>query len=179
MFGKKKSFTDRDFDIENPLEYVSEDADFNFEDDEKEINVTSCDKNLLWIAISFLLIILCARTFYLQVAKGPYYKEIAENNRVREVVIKAPRGIIRDKYGEVLARNIPSFEVVFVPLNLPENESTWKVLTAKLGELLGPELNQEELFLQMMQEIFLFYYITIQFQLRFRQDTFLKYPFSP
>ncbi len=152
MFNNKKNrFTNRDFDIENPLEYVSEDASFVFEDDEKDVDSTKNDKKLLWIATFFLLIALFSRTFFLQVIKGPYYKEVAENNRVREVVVKAPRGIIRDRYGEVLALNIPSFEVTFVPLNLPEDESAWKELVAKLGELLGQDLNQEEVLSQMMQ----------------------------
>ncbi len=151
MFNDKKRFTNRDFDIENPLEYVSEDADFRFEDDDRQVDSTKNDKKLLWVAIFILLIILFSRTFFLQVTKGPYYKEVAENNRVREVVVKAPRGIIRDEYGEVLALNIPSFEVVFVPLNLPEDENAWKDLVARLAELLGGDLDQEEILLQMTQ----------------------------
>jgi penicillin-binding protein 2 len=145
MFNNKNRFTNRDFDIENPLEYISEDADFRFEDDEKTVDSTKNDKKMLWVVISILLLALFSRTFFLQIIKGAHFKEVAENNRVREVVVKAPRGIIRDEYGEVLARNIPSFEVVFVPLNLPEDESSWKELSGKLAELLGGEQKQEEI----------------------------------
>lgn len=151
MFGKKRGLKNRDFDIENPLEYVSEDADFEFEDDETGLDVVNKDRTILWLTIAFLIAVLFGRTFYLQVVKGAHYKEVAENNRVREVVVKAPRGIIRDKYGEVLARNVPSFEVVFVPLHLPEDESRWKIILAKLGELLGPDFNREEILTQMME----------------------------
>lgn len=151
MFGRKNKLTNRDFDIENPLEYISEDADFRFEDDEREVDSSNNKGKLLWVGISCLLVVLFAKTFHLQVIRGGYFKEVAENNRVREIVVKAPRGIIRDKYGEVLARNIPSFEVVFVPLNLPEDENAWRGLLAKLGGLLGPELDQAELFSQMVQ----------------------------
>lgn len=151
MFNNKNRFTNRDFDIENPLEYVSEDADFRFEDDEREVDFTKNDKKLLWVVISLLLLALFSRTFFLQVIKGAYYKEVAENNRVREVVVKAPRGIIRDEYGEVLARNIPSFEVVFVPLDLPGDENSWRGLSGKLAELLDGDLSGEEILSQMLE----------------------------
>lgn len=151
MFGKKNKLINRSFDIDDPLEYISEDKDFQFEDDERTVNSLNNEGNVLWIGVSCLLLVLFARTFYLQVTKGGYFKEVAENNRVREIVVKAPRGIIRDAYGEVLARNIPSFEIVFVPLNLPEDENAWRGLLAKLGELLGPDLDQAELFSQMIQ----------------------------
>ncbi len=150
MFKKRKKFVSRDFDIESPLEYISTDTDFEFEDDEQGFNPEENDKKILWLVIGFLLAVLFSRTFYLQVVKGSYYREVAENNRVREVVVKAPRGVIRDRHGEVLARNIPSFEVVFVPLHLPEDESKWRIIIGKLKELLGSDFDSDEVFAQML-----------------------------
>jgi len=51
--------------------------------------------------------ILFARLFELQVIKGNYYQTLADENRVRRVIIQAPRGKILAKNGEVLADNTP------------------------------------------------------------------------
>ncbi|HBB36383.1 MAG: cell elongation specific D,D-transpeptidase, penicillin-binding protein 2 [Candidatus Moranbacteria bacterium GW2011_GWC1_45_18] len=64
---------------------------------------------------------LASRVFYLQVVKGDYYNRIARENRVRAIVIKAPRGIIYDRNGKELVRNVPSFDVIFVPADFPKD----------------------------------------------------------
>lgn len=51
--------------------------------------------------------ILFARLFELQVIKGNYYQALADENRVRRVVIQAPRGRILASNGEILAENKP------------------------------------------------------------------------
>ncbi|MBI5682174.1 MAG: hypothetical protein HZC45_03250 [Deltaproteobacteria bacterium] len=61
-----------------------------------------------WIAVS-VFFILFLRLWYLQVFKGNYFRELAENNRIRIVRTAAPRGIIFDRYGKVLVENRPSF----------------------------------------------------------------------
>src|SRR5512135_2966268 len=50
--------------------------------------------------------IFLARLFYLQVVQGPYFSEKAQINRNRLVLIDAPRGIIYDRNGTPLVRNI-------------------------------------------------------------------------
>ena len=55
------------------------------------------------IIVAFL--ILFVRLFELQVIKGGYYKDLADGNRIRRVVIKAPRGDILARGGEVLSKN--------------------------------------------------------------------------
>ena len=50
-----------------------------------------------------------ARLFDLQVIRGSYFQALAEGNRIRRIPIKAPRGEILDRNGEVLARNIPRY----------------------------------------------------------------------
>ena len=51
----------------------------------------------------------------LQVVRGRYFKDLAENNRTRAVVIAAPRGPLLDRAGHVLVENRPSFNVVLTP----------------------------------------------------------------
>lgn len=54
---------------------------------------------------------LLLRAWYLQITKGSYYKEQSENNRVRVVSIQPPRGLVFDRHGELLANNVPSFNL--------------------------------------------------------------------
>jgi len=59
-----------------------------------------------------LLAILGARLYYLQVVKGEYYSERAENQRIRLIPIPAPRGAILDRNGKILVDSRPTFNVV-------------------------------------------------------------------
>jgi penicillin-binding protein 2 len=59
-----------------------------------------------------LLAILGARLYYLQVVRGDYYSERAENQRIRLIPIPAPRGAIFDRNGKILVDSRPTFNVV-------------------------------------------------------------------
>jgi penicillin-binding protein 2 len=59
-----------------------------------------------------LLAILGARLYYLQVVRGDYYAERAENQRIRLIPIPAPRGAILDRNGKILVDSRPTFNVV-------------------------------------------------------------------
>ena len=51
----------------------------------------------------------------LQVVDHDKYLELANENRVRLEVLRAPRGVIYDASGDLLADSVPSFEIVFRP----------------------------------------------------------------
>lgn len=59
----------------------------------------------------------------LQIAKGDYFKDLAEGNRIRKEVIRAPRGVIYDRNGNLLVKSVASFQVTIVPADLPDNEA--------------------------------------------------------
>ncbi len=52
----------------------------------------------------------------LQVVQHEELTRLAEQNRVRLDVLRAPRGAIRDRYGRLLADNQPAFDIVFRPM---------------------------------------------------------------
>jgi penicillin-binding protein 2 len=58
-----------------------------------------------------LLTILGVRLYYLQIVKGDYYAERAENQRVRLIPIPAPRGAIFDRNGKILVDSRPTYNV--------------------------------------------------------------------
>ncbi|MGQ0542086.1 MAG: penicillin-binding protein 2 [Blastocatellia bacterium] len=63
--------------------------------------------------VAFLLLaVLGVRLYYLQVIKGDYYSERAENQRIRLIPIPAPRGAIFDRNGKILVDSRPTFNVV-------------------------------------------------------------------
>ena len=77
------------------------------------------------IVFSMLLIIfllLLIRLWYLQIIKAPELKERSESNSVRFRTIQPLRGVIMDRNGIVLADNLPSFDVVYMPAAAKEHE---------------------------------------------------------
>lgn len=52
----------------------------------------------------------------LQVVQHEELSRLAEQNRIRLDVLRAPRGAIRDRFGRLLADNQPSFDIVFRPM---------------------------------------------------------------
>ena len=66
------------------------------------------------VLFGFLLLI-AARFWFVQIVSGDYYLELAENNRLRELPLKAPRGLIYERQGRLLAENVPSYNLMLDP----------------------------------------------------------------
>lgn len=65
----------------------------------------------------FGFLILAARLVELTIIKGEHFKLLSEGNRIRRIAIKAPRGKILSRGGEILAGNSPSQKkIVFDPV---------------------------------------------------------------
>ena len=63
-------------------------------------------------ALAFILLsVLGVRLYYLQIVRGDYYAERAENQRVRFIPIPAPRGAILDRSGKLLVDSRPTYNV--------------------------------------------------------------------
>jgi penicillin-binding protein 2 len=61
----------------------------------------------IYIGVIFLfLTVLFLRLFQLTIVKGNYYRTLSEQNRLREIIIEAPRGEIVDRKGFVIAQNL-------------------------------------------------------------------------
>jgi penicillin-binding protein 2 len=86
---------------------------------------------LLWIG----LFVLGARLFALTVVDGHRYRSLADDNRTRELVRYAPRGLLLDRTGKPLVENIPRFRLLFPCEDKPE-ELCVKRITKEEGEKL-------------------------------------------
>lgn len=79
-----------------------------------------------------VFIALGIRFYVLQVARHEDYQARAENNRIREIPIPAPRGAIFDRYDKLLVDNNPAFNVVVTPEDITDKEETLNALVQNL-----------------------------------------------
>lgn len=93
----------------------------------------------IWIAV---FVIILGRLYFLQIVQGPKYRQQAADNSFRILSVPAPRGVIYDRDGDILARNQATFSVSVVPADLPE-EDLLPVL-GKVARLLGRPLLEPE-----------------------------------
>lgn len=80
--------------------------------------------------ISFIILacfgLILARLWYLQVYKGELYFSWSIKNRLRKEVIRAPRGMMFDRTGELLVDNTARYDAVVIPQYLGKKEVTLK-----------------------------------------------------
>lgn len=65
----------------------------------------------LYIAVLILFFLIFTRLFHLQIVEGKVNRELADGNRIQIRVIHAPRGVIFDRNGKILAANSPAFRL--------------------------------------------------------------------
>jgi penicillin-binding protein 2 len=86
------------------------------------------------LALAFLALV--GQLWRLQMIRGDYYQEAADVNRFRLEQNPAPRGVIYDRRGYLLARNMPQITVSIIPGYLPEDEVERRALLLKLADLI-------------------------------------------
>ncbi len=84
------------------------------------------------LLILVALAVLAGRLWFLQVVQGQEYAEKADGYRMREVRINAPRGLIYDREGRVLAGNRLSYTLSADKGSLDTNNSEFIALLAEL-----------------------------------------------
>ena len=63
-------------------------------------------------ATQVVLVLIAIGYWFVQIAEGSYYRELADHNRLRKLTIKAPRGLIVDRHGRPLVENAPSYSLL-------------------------------------------------------------------
>jgi penicillin-binding protein 2 len=84
-------------------------------------------------AITFVMSALLTAFFSTQVVSGHTYEAQARENRLRPVVIPAPRGTILDRNGEVVATSVTSYTVQLLPGDSTIIEQTLRDLAPFIG----------------------------------------------
>jgi len=78
--------------------------------------------------IGLATIALIVRLFLLQVSRHDYYADLSQGNRVRTEPIPAARGLILDRYGELIAGSQPAYQLELVPEEVPDIDATLEAL---------------------------------------------------
>jgi penicillin-binding protein 2 len=89
---------------------------------------------LLLIAL-FLFGVLAFRLWYLQILSGDDYVASATVNRVRTVVVEAPRGVVYDRNGKVLVDNRAGLSVGMLPMDMYDPEDQPEDFQAEITRL--------------------------------------------
>lgn len=92
-----------------------------------------------FIAGLVLLGILFFRVFDLSIMQGEKYRLMAERNSVRLIPLPAPRGIIFDRFGVPLVRNVPSLDAVLSPHDMPKDAFNQEKLLFATKDMFGLE----------------------------------------
>ncbi len=79
--------------------------------------------NAVAYAIGLGLLVLLLRFGYLQLVESSRFRAAAEEHAIRLYPLAAPRGMIVDRHGDVLATSKASFRASLVPRQLPEDEA--------------------------------------------------------
>jgi penicillin-binding protein 2 len=77
------------------------------------------------------------RLWYLQVLSGDRYMKAAENNQVREITVRAPRGEVLDRNGHALVANRAALALQLQPTELPRSHRKRQQEFARLGQVIG------------------------------------------
>lgn len=90
---------------------------------ETDLPVSSQDYQAAFGFFRILVIILGAvlagRLVVLQISQGQQNYLLAEGNRLKTLLVPAPRGVIYDRNGVALVKNIPNYSVILQPSQLP------------------------------------------------------------
>lgn len=109
----------------------------------KESNLTFDFSTKLWNASLFILalllvfFILLGRTFSLQIIKGYENLALSEGNRVRLIRSIAERGLIKDRNGDILARNKPGFRLELDSTSCGRKFEDWNACVNNIKALLS------------------------------------------
>ena len=96
-------------------------------------------KRRLWAfrgIVILVFLIFAFQMWRLQIVEGEYYRMLADRNRFRLAPSEAARGVIYDRHGRILVRNLPSFSVTIIPAYLPEDEQEEMAIFSRLSDLL-------------------------------------------
>lgn len=77
----------------------------------KQVSLIEGRLLVLWVIVAVVIGIFVLRLGWLQIVRGEYHRTLSEENRILARRIQAPRGVIYDRRGNILAQNIPVYKV--------------------------------------------------------------------
>ena len=88
---------------------------------------------VLFLLMSFLLVLIIVRVFYIQVFEYGKLNSLANNLWSRNLEIEADRGLILDRNGEVLANNLTTVSLILIPNQIKNKDMVCRELSKVLN----------------------------------------------
>ena len=102
-----------------------------FPDDRRSVGVRLA---VIQYATAVVFVALLVGFWLLQVADHGKYREMAENNHLRTIPLRAPRGVLLDRGGRVLVENRYSFNISIVREQVRDLDNSIHLLAGVTGE---------------------------------------------
>lgn len=92
---------------------------------------------VLYVLVAALLLVLMGRLWTMQVLDGRHYRQVAADNRTRDIVVPAVRGVILDDQGRPLVRNRTALVVSVDRTTLSRQKDEGAGVLNRLAKVLG------------------------------------------
>jgi len=96
------------------------------------------------IGLGIIMVVFVFRLFNLQIIQGEQWVQNAEDNRTEEVSLRTQRGVIYDRNGIILARNIASYNIAITPALVPEDAGEQSRILRELAKYTTQPLSFDE-----------------------------------
>ncbi|MFH2102621.1 MAG: penicillin-binding transpeptidase domain-containing protein [Chloroflexota bacterium] len=97
---------------------------------------------IIYALMGLIGVVFIGRLLNLQILQGTDWVAQAEDNRTDVISVPPPRGIIYDRNGIVLARNIASYNIIITPAFLPDDTGDVQRIYRELSDLTGVPVNR-------------------------------------
>ena len=103
--------------------------------------VTPLRVGTLYSLMAISIIAFTGQLLRLQVIQHEEFSALAIENRQARINAPAQRGVIYDRNGIILAHNIPSYDVVITPAELPEDDLRLQEIYQRIATVTGAPIN--------------------------------------
>ncbi len=124
----------------------------------------------VYLAVGLLLVLLLLSFWKIQILDHKKYWRLSESNRTREVTIPCQRGLIKDRNGQILAKNVASFRASIIRENCKDFEDSCQ----KIARLLNLEKNVLQERIQKYKSFPLSYPIVVKDNLSFEEVSHIE-----
>ncbi|HTM68190.1 MAG TPA: penicillin-binding protein 2 [Candidatus Binatia bacterium] len=90
----------------------------------------------VFAALAAMLTLVVLRAGHVQIVKSAEYARLAEGNRSRQMLVPVERGVMYDRNGTPLVRNVPDFSVAVTPADLPKDPEARRQAIGRLAAML-------------------------------------------
>jgi penicillin-binding protein 2 len=98
----------------------------------EDLSLTRQRASVIVVAILVGLAVLHIRLIHLQLVGGSHWRQMAENNRLRNLPLESARGQIYDRQGRVLAHDVPAWQALMFP-NEAQDLNQTVLFLARIG----------------------------------------------